>query len=72
MPHVIVKMYPGRTAEQKRVLTDEIVKAVKTALGSVDASISVSIEDVAPADWAKKVYEPDILAKPETLHKRPG
>ena len=26
MPHVIVKLYPGRTEEQKTKLADEIVK----------------------------------------------
>ncbi len=28
MPHVIVKLYPGRSEEQKIKLTDEIVKDV--------------------------------------------
>ncbi len=25
-----------------------------------------------PEDWAEKVYEPDILGKPETIYKKPG
>ena len=28
MPHVIIKLYPGRTAEQKMQLANEIVKDV--------------------------------------------
>ena len=30
MPHVIVKLYPGRSEEQKIKLADEIVKDVVT------------------------------------------
>ena len=33
---------------------------------------SVSIENVASSDWAEKVYKPDILARPDTLYKKPG
>ena len=72
MPHVIVKLYSGRSAKQKSRLADEITKAVTAALGSGEELISVGIEDIAPQDWADKVYKPDILAKPETIYKRPG
>jgi 4-oxalocrotonate tautomerase len=34
--------------------------------------VSVSIEDVAPKDWAEKVYRPDIADKPGQLYKKPG
>ena len=30
MPHVIVKLYPGRSEEQKTRVTEEIVKDVVT------------------------------------------
>lgn len=72
MPHVIVKMYAGRSEEQKARLADEIVKAVTAALGAPEKSISVAIEDVDPAAWPEAVYRPDILAKPATLYKKPG
>ena len=41
-------------------------------LGYSDDAVSVSIEDVAPKDWAEKVYRPDITDKPEQLYKKPG
>ncbi len=72
MPHVVVKMYAGRTEEQKKELADEIVKVIKSKLGSMEDSISVAIEDVNKADWASLVYKPDIEGKQETLYKKPG
>jgi 4-oxalocrotonate tautomerase len=35
-------------------------------------SVSVAIEEVAPQDWAEKVYKPDILHNAEKLYKQPG
>lgn len=72
MPHVIVKLHPGRTEEQKRRLTEEIVKDVMAIANSPETSVSVAFEEVAPADWPEKVYRPDILDKQHTLYKKPG
>ncbi len=72
MPHVIVKMYAGRSTNDKKRLAEEITKTVKTVLNYGDEAISVGIEDVQPADWTEKVYRPDILAKPENIYKKPG
>lgn len=72
MPHVIVKMYRGRTEKQKKELTDEIVKTLISKLGSSEESISVAIEDINKEDWANKVYKPEIEGKEENLYKRPG
>jgi len=72
MPHVIVKLYPGRSEQQKARLAEEITKAVIACANSKEADVSVSIEEVAPADWAETVYKPDIIANPERLYKKPG
>jgi 4-oxalocrotonate tautomerase len=72
MPHVIVKMYAGRTETDKKALADEVTKAVTKTLGYGADAVSVSIEDVAPKDWTDKVYKPDIAAKPDQLFKKPG
>lgn len=72
MPHVVVKMYAGKTEEQKQALTAEIQKALMTAIGSTEKSISVAIEDVDPADWVEKVYKPEIVGKLELIYKKPG
>ena len=72
MPHVIVKLYSGRSEKEKSKLADEITTAVMTALKYGEESVSVGIEDVRPQDWADKVYRPDILGKAETICKKPG
>ncbi|MDR6817327.1 4-oxalocrotonate tautomerase [Neorhizobium sp. 2083] len=72
MPHVIVKMIEGRSEEQKQALTAEVTKALMTALGSADSSISVAIQDVPKDDWTDKVYVPDIQGQPDLIYKMPG
>jgi 4-oxalocrotonate tautomerase len=72
MPHVIVKMYSGRSEQQKMQIAEEVTKAVMASAGSAERSVSVSIEDVEPEDWAEAVYRPDILQKPDQLYKKPG
>ncbi len=72
MPHVIVKLYSGRSEQQKAAVAEEVTKAVIAALGCAEKSVSVAIEDVEPQDWAERVYKPDILEKPQTIYKKPG
>jgi 4-oxalocrotonate tautomerase len=72
MPHVIVKLWPGKSARQKTRLAEAIVKDVTTVLNYGKESVSVAMEEVEPGDWADKVYKPDILNKRETLYKKPG
>lgn len=72
MPHVIVKLWPGKSKKQKTRLAEEITKAVTSTLNYGDESVSVALEEVDPKDWTEKVYKPDILGKPETIYKKPG
>ena len=72
MPHVIVKLWPGKSEQQKRRLAEAITKDVTTVLHYGDESVSVALEEVAPAEWAEKVYRPDIVEKAATLYKKPG
>lgn len=72
MPHVIVKMHPGRTEEQKIKLAQAIADSVVKIARCEEKSVSVAIEEIAPEDWAEKVYKPDIIEKGETLVKKPG
>ncbi len=72
MPHVIVKLWPGKSEQHKARLADEIVKDVTRVLGYGAESVSVAFEEVEPRDWAEKVYRPDIVNNPERLYKKPG
>ena len=72
MPHVVVKMYAGRSDAQKRALAEAVTQAVMRTNGCGADAVSVGIEDVAPCDWAGAVYEPDIVGKAATIFKQPG
>jgi 4-oxalocrotonate tautomerase len=72
MPHVTVKMWPGKSERQKARMAEAVTKAVMSSLGHGEESVSVSVEEVAPGDWTEKVYKPDILGGPGKLYKKPG
>lgn len=72
MPHVIVKLYSGRSGQQKSKLAEEITRAVMAGANCAEDAVSVSIEDVEPADWVEKVYKPDIMGKWDQVYKKPG
>jgi 4-oxalocrotonate tautomerase len=72
MPHIVVKMIEGRTAEQKQMLTDELAKTLMAVLGNREESVSVAIEDVPADRWQPDVFEPEIKGKKATLFKKPG
>ena len=71
-PHVIVKLYPGRSEQQKIRLSEAIVKDVVAIIRCGEESVSVAIEEIKAEDWAEKVYKPDILNAPGKLYKKPG
>lgn len=72
MPHIIVKLYPGKSEQQKTQLSQAIVDNVKSILGYGDDPVSVAFEEIDASDWAQKVYHPDIVNCPGTLYKKPG
>jgi 4-oxalocrotonate tautomerase len=63
MPHVIVKLWPGKSEQQKTRLAEAIVKDVMNVLKYGEESVE---------DWAEKVYNPDIVNNAEKLYKQPG
>lgn len=72
MPHIIVKLWPGKSKQQKAKLAEAITESVTSVLGYGDDSVSVAFEEVSATEWAEKVYRPDIVGKPEQLFKKPG
>lgn len=72
MPHVIVKLWPGKSELKKKKLADEITKAVMSTLNYGEESVSVGIEEIDAKDWMEKVYNPEIRAKSKTIYKNPG
>lgn len=72
MPHVIVKLWPGKSDRQKKRLAEAITRDVMQILDYGEESVSVAMEEVDSRDWAEKVYRPDIVAKPDRIYKKPG
>jgi 4-oxalocrotonate tautomerase len=72
MPHVIVKLWPGKTEKQKAQLAEGITQSVMLTLKYGEESVSVAFEEVEPGEWAEKVYRPDIVNNAKNLYKKPG
>jgi 4-oxalocrotonate tautomerase len=72
MPHVIVKLWPGKAEEQKQRLSDAIVRDVTSILNYGDESVSVAFEEISARDWKSKVYDVDIIGRRNLLIKQPG
>jgi 4-oxalocrotonate tautomerase len=72
LPHVIVKLWPGRSDAQKQALTERIAAAMIETIGCPDSSISIAFEEVPQDRWTAEVYKPEILAKEALLTKKPG
>ena len=70
--HVSIKLYPGRSEEQKIRLAEQLVKDVITLANCREESVSATIEEVQADDWTEQVYKPDILRNREKLYKKPG
>ena len=72
MPHVVVKLWPGKSEQQKNRLAEEITKDVMSILNYGEESVSVAFEEVNPQNWTAKVYKPDIQNKWDKVYKKPG
>ncbi|MFE8071759.1 tautomerase family protein [Marinobacteraceae bacterium S3BR75-40.1] len=72
MPHVVVKLWPGKSEEQKQRLAEAITREMVDILQSGEQSISIGFEEVPAEEWKEAVYDPEIRGKSETLYKKPG
>ncbi len=72
MPHAIIKLYAGRSEQQKQQIADAVAQAIMASANTAEPTVSVSIEDIQPNDWTDTVYKPDIIEKPGSLYKKPG
>ena len=72
MPHVIVKLWPGKSEQQKERLAEKIAKDVMDVLNYGEESVSVGFEEISSKEWKEKVYTPDIKNQWDKLYKTPG
>jgi 4-oxalocrotonate tautomerase len=61
MPHVVGKLWPGKSEQHKIRLSEEIVKDLMAVLNYGEESVSVAVEEVKPQDWAENGYKADTL-----------
>ena len=72
MPHVVVKLWPGKSEQQKTRLAEATAKNVMDILHYGEESVSVAMEEVKSQDWVEAVYKPDIKANWDKLYKKLG
>ncbi|MCI9430464.1 MAG: 4-oxalocrotonate tautomerase [Lachnospiraceae bacterium] len=60
MPHIAVKLWPGRKEEAKENLAKKIVNVVVEELNVDAGAVSVAIEEVKQSDWEEQIYKKEI------------
>ena len=72
MPLISIKMYPGRTEEQKKQLALALVKTAVETLGTPETAFTVMFDEIAKEEWPEKVAQPEIEANAEKVYVRQG
>ena len=66
MPHIDIKLFPGRSDEMKKAAAEKIVEAAAAELGAPTSAFSVAITDIEKDVWnetvADKVDEATLFA----------
>lgn len=71
MPHIVVKLWPGRNDETKDNLAQKIANTVAEELEVDIGDVSVAIEEINRNDWGEQVYKKEIKDKPN-IYVRPN
>jgi len=71
MPHVIVKLWPGKSEQRKIRLAEAVTMDIMDILHYGDHSVSVAMEGVSPQQWTTKVYRPEIRNNLDRLYEKP-
>lgn len=71
MPHIVVKLWPGRNDEIKTNLAKKIADAVVEELKVDIDDVSVAFEEISRSDWGEKVYKKEIRDN-KNLYFRPN
>ena len=71
MPHIIIKLQPGKNDEIKSKLAKRIANTVAEELNVDMGDVSVAIEEVPREAWGEKVYKAEIKNNPN-IYNKPG
>lgn len=66
MPYIAIQAYPKDAAVKQRVV-ERINQVFLEEWGCAPEAISISIEEVAPADWEETVMNAQVLKKTESM-----
>lgn len=67
MPHISAKIFAGRSEEAKREFALAVRAAAVEHLGGEERYVTVSVEDVLPAEWYERVYLPEVSQNPHIV-----
>ena len=66
MPHIDIKLFPGRSDEMKKAAAEKIVEAAAAELGAPTSAFSVAFTDIEKDVWnetdADKIDEATLYA----------
>lgn len=68
MPHITIKMFKGRTEDQKQLAAQKVSDALVDALGCNESHISVSVEEFTPQEWQEQ-YRIEVAENPSLIKK---
>lgn len=66
MPYIAIKSFPKDQAT-KEAVAEKINEILLAIWGCPQETITISIEDVAPADWVEKIVKPEIEPNMENM-----
>ena len=72
MPHVIVKLWPGKSEQQKTRLAGKITKDVMDVLNYGDESVSVAFEEISAQDWGREGVQARHRCQSGAALQKPG
>lgn len=62
MPYIAIKSFP-KDEETKKKVVEEINRVFLEIWGCPQEAVTISLEEVSPAEWDEKVRQPEILPK---------
>ena len=62
MPYIAIKAFP-KDEKTKKEIVEKINQLFLETWGCPQEAITISVEEVAPANWESQVRTPEILAK---------
>lgn len=69
MPHIVIKLWPGRDEQVKSNLAKKVADAVVEELKVDIGDVSIAIEEVNRGDWGEQVYKKEIKDNPNLYVK---